>query len=387
VFLLSLGLLVACAPVTAPSVGMANPASENCVAQGGTLEIRQGTDGEVGYCLFADGSQCEEWAFMRNECAPGESLATFTDPFAYCAAVGTIDAPDARYTGEQPPAAVIAGLRAALNAPADTPADLYQAGTFWRCAAGQVKACFIGANLPCEEKADLSETPNEGTVAFCKENPTAESVPAVATGRATVFAWRCVNGTPEQGDQVFQADDQGFIADFWYVLDPANATGTTTVTTTGILTNTVTDTVTVSTTGAYMPLPTDACQTIQTDAETALGVAFTAAEAPFFDYVNQEGGTGCQLTASGTGVEFSNPTAVIDALKAALVGWEEDPQYASGGPTGAGSGLTRDAALLLLLAEWTPDPAANCPDDQPIAACELTPEQQLYTVTVQGAMK
>lgn len=368
VLLLSLSLLVACVPVTAPGAGIANPASQNCVAQGGKLEIRQEAGGEVGYCVFADGSQCEEWALMRNECTPGQSLAAFTDPFAYCAAVGTIDAPDARYTGEQPPPAVIAGLRAAFNAPADTPADLYKEGTFWRCADGQVKACFVGANLPCEEKADLSETPNEGTISFCKENPNADVVPAVATGRATVFTWRCVNGAPEKGDQVFQADAQGFIADFWYVIEPST-------------------TATATATGPYMPLPADACETLKADAEQALGVAFTLTEAPFFDYISQEGGNGCQLTANGTGADFSDPTAVVIALKAAFIGWEENTQYAAGGPTGAGIGLTRDAGLLLILAEWTPDPAANCPRDQPISACQLTPEQQLYTVTVQAAMK
>ncbi len=69
-----LWLLVACVPVTAPaSEGIANPASENCVAQGGTVDIRQGEGGEVGYCVFADGSECEEWALMRGECAaPGK---------------------------------------------------------------------------------------------------------------------------------------------------------------------------------------------------------------------------------------------------------------------------------------------------------------------------
>lgn len=366
VLLLSLSLLVACVPVTAPATGIANPASKNCVAQGGTLEIRQEQGGEVGYCHFADGSQCEEWAFMRKECAPGQSLATFADPFAYCADVGTIDAPDARYTGEQPPPAVIAGIRAAFNAPADAPAEFYKDGTFWRCADGQVKACFVGANLPCEEKADLSETPNEGTTAFCKENPNAESVPAAATGRATVFTWRCVKGTPEKGEQVAHADDQGFIADFWYMIDPSA---------TGVMTD------------AYIPLPTDACQTIQADAEKALSVTFTLTEAPFLDSINQEGGNGCQLTANGTGTNFSDPMAVVDALKAAFGGWEENMQYAAGGPTGAGIGLTRDDALLLISADWTPDPAANCPNDQPISACKLTPEQQLYTVTVQAAMK
>lgn len=368
VLLFALSLLVACVPVTAPTADLPNPASENCVVQGGTLEIRQGQGGEVGYCVFADGSECEEWAFMRKECAPGQSQTTFTDPFVYCADVGTIDAPDARYTGEQPPPAVIAGIRAAFNAPADTPADVYKEGTFWRCADSQVKACFVGANLPCREKADLSETPNEGTATFCKENPNAESVPAAATGRATLFTWRCVNGTPEKGEQVAQADAQGFIADFWYVINPST-------------------TVPDGATGAYMPLPADGCQTLKADAEKALGAAFTLTEAPFLDYLSQEGGNGCQLTASGTGANFSAPMAVVDALKAAFVGWEENTQYAAGGPTGAGIGMTRDAALLLINTEWTPDAAANCPNDQPIAACNLTPEQQLYTVTVQAAMK
>ena len=89
--LLSLSLLIACVPVTAPAVevGMPNPASENCIAQGGTLDIRQGEGGEVGYCVFADGSECEEWALMRGECAPSQGAETFADPFAYCAAVGT----------------------------------------------------------------------------------------------------------------------------------------------------------------------------------------------------------------------------------------------------------------------------------------------------------
>jgi hypothetical protein len=36
--------------------------------------------------------------------APGSGpQARFSDPFAYCAAVGTIDAPDARYTGPRVP--------------------------------------------------------------------------------------------------------------------------------------------------------------------------------------------------------------------------------------------------------------------------------------------
>jgi len=52
--------------------GMANPASVNCEQKGNHLEIRTAADGsQGGICIFPDGSECEEWAFMRDECGPG----------------------------------------------------------------------------------------------------------------------------------------------------------------------------------------------------------------------------------------------------------------------------------------------------------------------------
>ncbi len=56
--------------------GIANPASEYCIEQGGDLDIREGAEGgQVGICVFPDGSgsECEEWAFYRGECDPGTS--------------------------------------------------------------------------------------------------------------------------------------------------------------------------------------------------------------------------------------------------------------------------------------------------------------------------
>jgi putative hemolysin len=54
-------------------VGLPNPASQFCEDQGYQLEIREEDAGSVGYCLFPDGSECEEWAFFRGECTPGTS--------------------------------------------------------------------------------------------------------------------------------------------------------------------------------------------------------------------------------------------------------------------------------------------------------------------------
>ncbi len=49
-----------------------NPASVYCVEHGGKLEIRSNKFGEVGYCVFDDGSECEEWSFYQGECQKGE---------------------------------------------------------------------------------------------------------------------------------------------------------------------------------------------------------------------------------------------------------------------------------------------------------------------------
>ena len=72
-------LLSACAPITPsaqPAATMPNLASVYCSENGGTLAIRKDTQGgEYGVCTFADGSECEEWAFLRGECKPGDAPA------------------------------------------------------------------------------------------------------------------------------------------------------------------------------------------------------------------------------------------------------------------------------------------------------------------------
>ncbi len=81
-----------------------------------------------------------------------------------------------------------------------------------------VWVCHFGANLPCLEKADLSRAPTPEMETFCMANPSADSIPAAVTGRATVYEWKCNAGKPEAGQQIVQVDPQGFLADFWYEL-------------------------------------------------------------------------------------------------------------------------------------------------------------------------
>ncbi|MCP4210111.1 MAG: DUF333 domain-containing protein [Halieaceae bacterium] len=262
------------------TAAIANPASENCVEQGGTLSIqKRGDGGEYGVCLFEDNKQCEEWAMLNGECPAGgiritgyitpaaqycaitggeykvtgidntdqeQGTCTFkngktcdawdyyagkcdpsntteqslySDPFAYCAGVGTIDAPNARYNGPEMPDSVIQGLIQQGVVSTDAPPE-FQKNAVWRCMNGQVWACHFGANLPCLTKANMSPVPTSEMEDFCETNPTSDSIPAVVTGRETVYEWKCNAGIPEVVRQVFQVDPQEYLADFWYELTP-----------------------------------------------------------------------------------------------------------------------------------------------------------------------
>ena len=52
---------------------IANPASVHCIDEGGSLEMRTDADGTYGVCIFPNGVECEEWAFFRGECLPGDA--------------------------------------------------------------------------------------------------------------------------------------------------------------------------------------------------------------------------------------------------------------------------------------------------------------------------
>ncbi|HSL47282.1 MAG TPA: DUF333 domain-containing protein [Anaerolineales bacterium] len=80
--ILSLLLLSACStqtpqPITVTAtldtITIANPASAYCEEQGFKLEIRTAQDNnQYGVCMFDDDTECEEWAYYRDECKPGD---------------------------------------------------------------------------------------------------------------------------------------------------------------------------------------------------------------------------------------------------------------------------------------------------------------------------
>ena len=145
---------------------------------------------------------------------------TYTDPFAYCKAVGNVDSPDPRYVGPKVPEVIARGLQKAFGVPESAPLDPLLRGTYWRCMNGNIYACNVGANLPCEEKADTKREPNQGMTSYCESNPDSEIIPAYASGRATIYEWKCRGKQPEIVREVTKPDAAGYISDMWYEINP-----------------------------------------------------------------------------------------------------------------------------------------------------------------------
>jgi len=262
--------------------GLANPASENCAAHGGTLTIETRRDGgQFGVCYFEDNQQCEEWALLRGDCPVGGLKVTgyATDAGRYCAISG---------------------------------------GTY----------SITGSSGASDEQGTC--TLKDGTL--CD-------------------AWDFYNGSCTPGEAA-----------------PGPA--------------------------AIQPLVVEVCNGQAQAMAHALDILVgtppnapfipTQSEEPLSDPVTNASGMGCQATIPGTGEQFKSPDEVVKALGSMLeeVGWTEDPMLAAGGSTGIGAGYRKGDQICLASAGWTPDASANCPKDQPISACPVKPEQQLYTVTL-----
>lgn len=132
--------------------------------------------------------------------------AGFTDPFAYCAAVGTIDYVDGRYTGP----VLVPEIAEALHIPATSARDRVR----WRCASGTVMACTSYGWPICDTTPDATEM-----LAFCQRNP------EVSRLLAPNGTWACKAGRPVIPDDAsWPVDDRGFLPKAWQAVMKSGGT-------------------------------------------------------------------------------------------------------------------------------------------------------------------
>ena len=156
-----------------------------------------------------------------------------------------------------------------------------------------------------------------------------------------------------------------------------------------VASSTATSEPTTAPAAAWQPLDATACTQLADDVGKVLGTETTTSDAEFTDYASGDGGTGCQASATGTGAEFGELTDVAAKLQKMLEddGWKENVQYQADGPTGTAMGFEKGESLCLLSVNWEPSADADCPEDQPISACDLKPGQKEFTIDLNCAQR
>jgi len=393
-------------PVATEALQPANPASQNCLAQGGTLTIEQrGDGGEIGVCYFEDNMQCEEWALMRGECPVGGVKVTgYVTPAArYCAItggeyavtgnsgaedeLGTCTFKDGSqcdtweyYNGRCTP-----GTGASTTAPAGP----WQ----WQVSpevgyALQVPPAWSEQPLPDQNDGamhGMGYTGTEGGVevywgaGFGGACPTGTEPVLLAQGEVESCHTTKSDGTEEWSQIGYEVGGGNTFSVRAYTSDGQQSSYDVLIQALATLTFRVPATATIQ------PLIMEVCDgQAQAMSHTLYDLIPTQSDALLDDFINNAWGTGCQATITGTGEEFESPSAVVSALDNMLddQGWIVDPMLGADGPTGTSEGYRKADQICVVAAMWQPDASANCAPDQPISACTLEPEQQLYTVTL-----
>jgi hypothetical protein len=139
--------------------------------------------------------------------------ATYDDVTRYCDALGTVDEPDQQWTGSTVPREVIDAATAHFG-----PRIVADNSVLWRCLNHDVVWCMYWGTNHCP-KGDLDTSPNPMIRAFCSDerNRGAGSIGRADAG-ATIWHWRCQDGTPVIVDQAIPVDERGFPASIWQVL-------------------------------------------------------------------------------------------------------------------------------------------------------------------------
>jgi hypothetical protein len=110
----------------------------------------------------------------------------------------------------------------------------------------------------------------------------------------------------------------------------------------------------------------------------------TAAAATFQALTQQAAN---QPGAQGDGTVFPDAFATVQSLDTIFAAGGWSLVNGADGPTGTAREYTLGNLLVIVSMEWKLAPGVTCPPDQPINACPLTPEQKIYTVTIQVAEK
>lgn len=160
-------------------VNIANPASVNCVNNGGKLKILENDKGQYGVCVLPDGAECEEWAYYRKECPKAQSNVSCREERTDCC----------KGFGEN-----ISCIHVEIDCAVGYESkflgcDLEKCTPKWDCTADDEKSCNANADCACGVHVKTGEcfAGNKKYVDASKQ------CPDFCTGIAGHLELRCVN--------------------------------------------------------------------------------------------------------------------------------------------------------------------------------------------------
>ncbi len=391
--LLSL-MLAACStaappPETAPGptqpAQIANPASQNCIDQGGTLQIEErGDGGQIGVCYFEDNRQCEEWALMNGACpAGGVKVTGYVTPAArYCAITGGTYAVtgESNTENEQGTCTLPDGgvcdawdyYNGVCTSETAAPSAVSTTGWQWFVSpevgyALQVPPDWSGQPLPDSNSGNIhgvAYTGPEGGVevywgvGFGGGCPSGTEPLMLATGEVQACHTTNSDGT-EQWNQIdVQVEGGNDFSSRAYTSTSGSSSQSV------LLQVLSTLTFRVPAAASIQPLTMEVCDgQAQAMSHTLDDLIPTQSEALLDDSAKDAWGVGCQATITGTGEQFPSPSAVAEQLAGMLQeqGWVLDPMLGADGPTGTCSSYRKDDQIAQACAGWMPDALSGLP--------------------------
>ncbi len=145
---------------------------------------------------------------------------TYTDPFVYCEARQKLDEPGSDYTGTAVPEAIAASMQQQLGE-SGQPLDNWEPEQIqWRCMTGKVYACIPRNDMDCAVKLNFSRVGSSEMKDFCRTNPNRPNIPETVVAQESPYQWLCDGDKPMVKSQQAEADQAGFNAAMWLLIEP-----------------------------------------------------------------------------------------------------------------------------------------------------------------------
>lgn len=138
---------------------------------------------------------------------------------------------------------------------------------------------------------------------------------------------------------------------------------------------------------ALQPIPAAECQKFAAQAQDATGFKMTASEDDFTDLTDGSDGRSCHISGSASNQAFAAPSELIAKIAALFAGWHEDPARADDAPGGAEKGYVSGNRIATLQVSWEPGSGVTCSDKASLSACNIQPQQKLWTAIVDIVVK